>query len=154
MPTPSNSETTFGLRRDAASIRLLTDPPPPHVPVEDWHILLTDRPNVLLEGNESAIEAVILRLGPHLRPEIHWWRPGLSLSLPLGGGGTVVLRDAAGLEPADQERLVEWLQAVGLRGAQVVSTGTTPLFAAVQQRTFLADLYYQLNIVRIDLDQA
>jgi hypothetical protein len=152
MPTPSNSETTIGLRRDAATSPLLTDPPP-HVPVEDWRILLTDRPNVLLEGNESAIEATMLRLVPHLRPEIHWWRPGLSMSLPLGGGGTVVLRDAAGLASADQERLLEWLQAVGLRGAQVVSTGTTRLFGAVQQRTFLADLYYRLNIVRIDLDQ-
>jgi hypothetical protein len=153
------SQPTMGSSRHAATSRLLTRPLPnvpiplPNVPIEEWRIILTERPNVLIEGNESVIEATIVRFVPHLRPEIHWWHPGRSLLLPLGGGRTLVLRDVAALESEDQMRLLEWLQGARSRGTQVVSTGTTALFSGVQQGTFLADLYYRLNMLRLDLDQ-
>ena len=43
------------------------------------------------------------------------------------------------------------LPGAGIPRVQIISTVSEPLFTLVEAGTFLADLYYRLNIVRMDL---
>jgi transcriptional regulator of acetoin/glycerol metabolism len=56
------------------------------------------------------------------------------------------------LDAKQQIHLLHWLDLINERlQVQVVSTTSEPLFPLVQTGAFLADLYYKLNIVLIDL---
>jgi transcriptional regulator of acetoin/glycerol metabolism len=117
---------------------------------EDWHVLCTAHPNLLVEGSESAVEATIFALTPHLAHPIHSWQPTSPLELDADAEGTLVLRDVDQLASGQQERLLQWFDARRAR-VQVIATASRPLFALVEGGTFLADLYYRLNVVCLDL---
>ena len=53
----------------------------------------------------------------------------------------------------NRQQLLQWLDQINERlHVQVVSTTSEPLFPLVQTGAFLADLYYKLNVVLMDLN--
>jgi hypothetical protein len=118
--------------------------------VREWRDLLIACPNVLVEGHESALAATVLSLMPELRHPIYAWREGALLFLPVERRGTLILHDVATLPCEQQTMLLRWLRASGER-MQIVSTTSTPLFSLVERGAFIADLYYYLNAVRLEV---
>ena len=112
--------------------------------LDDWRFILTTRPNVLIEGPRAATEAVLRALRPHCREPVCCWGDPLGDQHPL----TLIVRDVAALTAADQQRLLQWLDR-GER-SQVLSTAAQPVFSLVERGEFLEDLFYRLNLLRLD----
>jgi hypothetical protein len=118
----------------------------------DWRRAVTAQHNMLLEGTEASLAAVVPRLTPYLREPVTWLGRGLPLTLPIEKCGTLVLQNIAALDRQDQARLRVWLDDP-TRRTQVVSTTAYPLFPLVDCHVFDATLYYRLNLVRFCVDQ-
>lgn len=110
-----------------------------------WRVMLTRRPNVLIEGPQAATEAVLRALRAHCGQPAAFWGDTLGDHRP----STLIARDVAALTAADQRRLVRWLH-MGER-TQVLSTTAQPLFSLVERGQFLAELFYRLNVLRLDV---
>ena len=115
--------------------------------LDKWRVLLTRRPNVLIEGPQAATEAVLGALRAHCGEPVGDWDERLEDQRP----PTLIVRDVAALTAIDQQRLLHWLE-IGER-SQVLSTTAQPLFALVERRQFLATLFYRLNVLRLDVQQ-
>jgi hypothetical protein len=123
---------------------------PFNIPPAEWRAIITARPNLLLAGSQSATSAMLLALKPHLaRP--HWrCQAAKGLPLPQLAKGTLILCEVGALAREQQEGLLDCLNHIE-EGVQIVSTTATPIFCLVEQGTFLANLYYRLNVMRLDL---
>src|SRR6266487_1372200 len=98
----------------------------------DLHLMSMRRVNLLLMGTDAVIEDALNRLKPNLRQPIQSWTPPDPLELPSPAQcGTLILRDVGTLPPAEQRRVLEWLELCGGR-TQVVSTTTSPLLELVE----------------------
>jgi len=120
------------------------------LPASECQVLLKARPNVLLEGPQSAVEATLLALKPLIQAPVHSSLAGESLRLPEGDARTFVVADVDTLDADDQMRLFQW---IGERpaGLQVIATSSRSLFDMTVDRSFLPALYYRLNVVRFAL---
>jgi hypothetical protein len=109
------------------------------------------RVNLLLEGQERALQGVLDALAGSLRQPVSSWHPGQRLELPLvERQGTMIIHDVDALGIEEQIHLLEWLgHAVGR--TQVVSTSTAPLLPRVHAGAFIDTLYYRLNTVFLDV---
>ena len=107
--------------------------------------------NVLLEGPETAVEAVLPLLQPGLREPVIWKHARGALELPTSHAGALILQEVASLTIDEQARLLEWLEALTDR-PQLVSTSSEPVFARVARGLFAESLYYRLNVVLMDLN--
>jgi hypothetical protein len=117
----------------------------------DLHQMSMRRVNLLLMGSNALIENALSRLLPNLRKPIRIWTPPDPLELPSPvQSGTLILRDVGALPPAEQRRLLEWLELCRGR-TQVVSTTTSPLLPCVEASAFHDTLYYRLNVVCVDV---
>ena len=104
--------------------------------------------NLLLEGQEPRLEAVLSVLMTRLSRPVTIWSPG---TLSTGEDrGTLIVRRVDNFDDAQQKRLVHWLEKTA-GGVRVVATTSVPLFAMVQRAAFLDRLYYLLNIIRVEL---
>jgi len=111
---------------------------------EDWAVLTTAQPNVLLVGPEPLTSEFVDALLPTFRQPVSYWRAA-SQDAPTPRPGTLILHDADGLTLEDQRKLDHWLaEAFPL---QVVTIASTPLYPLVEGGQFLASLYYRLNVV-------
>lgn len=109
------------------------------------------RVNLLLIAPDGVVRFVLESLLLDLQEPIDRWRPGDPLTLPSPDSqGTLVLHEAAALTPADQLRLLDWLERAEGR-TQVVTTSSTPLLARVKMGSFIDTLYYRLNTVCVDV---
>jgi len=116
----------------------------------EWHILISLRPNLLLEGNQSVTHRLLRVLEPLLVKPLVCWRGTPHVSLRHDHRGSLLLLDVATMDAEQQARVFDWLsQAHG--HVQVVSTSAQPLFALVEREVFRADLYYRLNALRFDI---
>jgi hypothetical protein len=120
------------------------------VPRAESRLLSRARPNLLLEGSESALDAALVALTPQLRQPLWRWRAGRSFRLPFEPPGALVLRDVSRMDPDQQHQLLDWLDVTGRR-VQVISSTSERLFPLVERGTFLDVLYYRLNVVRVVL---
>jgi DNA-binding NtrC family response regulator len=64
--------------------------------------------------------------------------------------GHLVVRSVSALDRDQQQALLAWLDAPGNR-MQVISTTTDPLYPLVSRGAFLANLYYRLNVLLLDV---
>jgi DNA-binding NtrC family response regulator len=83
-------------------------------------------------------------LRPHCREPWCYWGDALGDQHP----PTLIVRDVAALTATDQQRLLQWLDR-GER-SQVLSTAAQPVFSLVERGEFLEDLFYRLNVLRLD----
>jgi hypothetical protein len=122
-----------------------------HVPGEEFAVLQSWHPNVLLGGSSVAIAAAIQELDTVFRPVIVSSTAGSALPVPPETGThTLILHDVELLSPDDQQQLLAWLQKDRGR-VQVIATTTRPLLPLVESGQFNASLYYALNVVFIKL---
>ena len=117
------------------------------VAADDWHILQTARPNVLLIGTETAVAGFLELLLPLLKAPLVHSHDG-RFDVPPSATGTLILRDVSRLDGASQQQLVEWLSTAHRR-TQVISTSSGPLYPFVERGDLAAPLYYSLNVVMI-----
>jgi transcriptional regulator of aromatic amino acid metabolism len=129
--------------------------PPAFLPPDlraEWDAVSRGHHNFLLVGSPSATSEMFAAMAPRLRAPIQRYRPKPGLSVPAPVEGTLVVLEAARLDGEQQRQLLRWLQQFDRRPhVQVVSTTAKPLFSLVETGQFLADLYYKLNVVRVDL---
>jgi hypothetical protein len=117
----------------------------------DLYLTNTRRVNLLMTGTDDDIQDALNRLMPNLRKPIQTWTAPDPLELPSPiQSGTLIVRDVAALLPADQIRLLNWLEMSGGR-TQVVSTTNVSLLPLVEAGVFHDTLYYRLNVVCVDL---
>lgn len=119
--------------------------------LEDSQLLERSHPNVLMVGTPVAIAAALNALSSSLRPPVVAWHAGEPLALPADAGiRTFILNEVASLSFADQARLLAWLkQSNG--ATQVVTTTPFSLMPLVDRGEFLEALYYQLNLVYLEI---
>ena len=102
--------------------------------------------NALLVGSPARTFTVLNNLA--LKTPVVDWRRQLNVAL---SPGTLLVSDVDGLTTDQQQQLLGFLDGA-CYFAQVISTATTDPFSRVMRGDFLADLYYRLNVVRIDVD--
>jgi hypothetical protein len=110
------------------------------------------RANALLVGPDHLIEDMVSLVVPDLTPTATIRRQNEELLLPTAPSRmrTAVIRDVDGLTPAEQRRLLDWLDAAS-NCTQVVSTTSAPLLPLVEMGAFDDTLYYRLNTTYVDL---
>jgi sigma-54-interacting transcriptional regulator len=118
------------------------------LPASECQVMLKARPNVLLEGPQSAVEATLLALKPLFQAPVLSSPPDAPLRLPEREARTFVVRDVDRLTAEDQDRLFRWL-AERPAGLQVIATTSRQLFEMTVDDAFLPALYYRLNVVRL-----
>ena len=118
----------------------------------EWDLVIRARSNLLLAGSLSATDAMLVALKPRLHAPIREYNPATAGPAPQPREGTLILLEVDSLDANQQVQLVEWLDRFEERGrVQVVSTTSAPLFSLVETGAFLANLYYRLNVVRMDV---
>jgi hypothetical protein len=146
------SQLTTGSAKTAAAGQR-----PIFLPLEfhaEWDLVTQGHPNFLLVGTPSDTYDMIDAMKPHLREPLHEYTPTAGMWVPQPPSGTLVLLEVAKLDAKQQIQLLRWLDQFQFNEGlpvQVVSTTSEPIFSMVQANAFLADLYYKLNVVRIDL---
>ena len=128
-------------RSREVSPRLITSLKP-----DEWRLLLTVRPNVLLEGSEAATDAVVSEAMGWLPKPHATWTGAPTPDRP----ATLVVRSLSSLDRDAQQSLLAWLEAPGDQ-VQVISTTTEPLYPLVIRGDFLPNLYYRLNVLLLDI---
>jgi hypothetical protein len=122
---------------------------------EEWRVLQTLRPNVLLLGTTEITEQALQCLQSTFRRPLRAWQPGRALVLPATGAalGTLLVKEPALMSPGEQQHLADWLEGSG-RGTQIATTSADPLLPQVERGAFHDSLYYRLNVVLLDLTRA
>jgi hypothetical protein len=115
---------------------------------DDWQLLVSARPNTLLEGPPETTDAIVGEAMEWLaEPNAMWCgAPPARCDRP----ATLVVRSVSALDQDQQQALLAWLDAPGNR-MQVISTTTDPLYPLVSRGAFLANLYYRLNVLLLDV---
>ena len=127
----------------------LPDSVPPHLGAE-WDAISYGRRNVLLAGAPSAVDALLASLRPYLEEPIR--DLNADTGTPLPARGTLILPEIGGLDADQQLQLLTWMEQGVHRGdVQIVSTTSRPMLPLIENGEFRAELYYRLNVVRIDL---
>jgi Sigma-54 interaction domain len=115
--------------------------------VDESLLFSSTRPNLLLEGPEAQVQAVVAALRPLLlRPVTAWCGGGL----PDEHRGTLIVQEIHRLDDTQQRQLMIWMDdSVGT--VQVIATTSEPLFPLVERGAFFDVLYYRLNILRVEV---
>jgi hypothetical protein len=119
------------------------------VAADDWHVIQTARPNVLLIGPDAAVAGFLELLMPLLEPPVVEIAEG-QFALPAQSGGTIILRDVSRLDADGQQQLSDWLTEPARR-TRVISTSPYPLYPFVERNALSATLYYTLNVIMLTL---
>ena len=132
--------------RDLRAARAITTGVPP----DDWRLLVTARPNVLLEGAREITDVIVGEaMGWLPTPHATWCGAPPCGDRP----ATLVVRSISALDHDQQRSLCDWLDAPGDR-VQVISITSEPLYPMVGRGVFLESLYYRLNVMRLDVAMA
>jgi hypothetical protein len=121
------------------------------IAADDWQVLQTARPNVLVIGPNAAVTGFIELLLPYLQTPVAEDHDG-QFTAPPHPGGTLILHDVSRLDADNQERLSGWL-AEPNRRTQVISTSSCSLYSFVEREVLSASLYYSLNVIMITLSE-
>jgi hypothetical protein len=119
----------------------------------EWHVLLSAPFNLMLVGKHEATDAVLRVMEPHLANPISRVGGETMPVLTLPSSGTLIMQEVAALGAAQQARLLRLLTGTDDR-LRVISTTAEPIFSLVERNVFLSDLYYRLNVLRLDLGSA
>lgn len=121
----------------------------------EWDAISYGRRNFLLAGQPSAVDAMLASMLPYLLEPIRLFAPDTGRALLLPHEGTLILREIAQLKGSQQSKLVAWLDELNRSDSvQIVSTTSRQMVPLVESGEFRAELYYRLNVIRIDLAEA
>jgi hypothetical protein len=131
---------------------------PAFVPLQlhaEWEAISYGRRNFLLAGQPSAVDAMLASMLPHFLEPIRLFDPDIDGGLPLPDEGTLILMEIAHLTGSQQSELVAWLDEFNRSDAvQIVSTTSRQMVPLVESGEFRVELYYRLNVIRIDLAES
>jgi len=117
---------------------------------EPWEAAVAARLPILLTGPTATADAWIHQIQRRLAlPVIDVPCVAGVNTAALDDAGTVILHDIEHLRPADQKRLLWWLEKAPHR-PHIISTSSRALYPLVRAGRFSEDLYYRLNSVYID----
>jgi hypothetical protein len=116
----------------------------------DWACIVDAKPNVLLCGDASFVDALMDALLPHCLLPIQTLPQDLGRLSSFSPTGTVLLPDVANYNKQEQEALLDWLENEGST-VQLISTTNGPVLDLVERGEFLAELFYCLNVVYLDV---
>ena len=130
------------------------DSPAPLSAAKDLKLARATQTNVLVVGPEPLVKNVLSLVAVDAKRDTAVQCQGGRLQLPQVSPrpATVVVRDVHALTPAEQRKLLDWLEAASPR-TQVVSTASVPLLPLVLAHAFNDTLYYRLNTIYIDLSE-
>jgi hypothetical protein len=114
---------------------------------DDWQVLVSARPNTLLEGPHETTDAIVGEAMEWLAEPFSTW---CGVPQACDRPATLLVRSVSALDRDQQQALLAWLDAPGNR-MQVISTTTDPLYPLVSRGAFLANLYYRLNVLLLDV---
>ncbi len=118
----------------------------------EWEAISYGRRNFMLAGQPSAVDAMLASMLPHFLDPIRLFAPDTDRALLLPDEGTLILMEIARLKDSQQSELVAWMdEAHRSDDVQIVSTTSRQMMPLVESGEFRAELYYRLNVVRIDL---
>ena len=126
----------------------------PRVGLQDAEAALLRRVpahNLLVIGPPAATRAFIDDLMASLVAPVVYC-DGETADLPTDGVGSLIIHDVPRLTPANQHRLLEWLNNQSSRRS-VIATSIEPFYRNVETGLFSDSLYYRLNTVTVQLDQ-
>jgi len=143
----------FGLGGEAAARQR-----PAFLPADlraEWDAICQGQHNFLLVGTASATKEILVAMTPNLREPLQQYSPKADRPVPQPVDGTLILLDVDRLDGKQQKQLLRWLEQFEQRAhVQVISTTSRPLFSLVKTGSFLVELYYKLNVVRMDLSRS
>jgi hypothetical protein len=119
---------------------------------QDWFVIISARPNVLVEGPERSTEVLIQALATAVHETMYDWNQ----PWPKDGRATVIVRAVDTLSDEEQRQVLDLLNDSGNGSPprQVVTTSARPLFPMIHQGLFREDLYYRLNVVHLKIGEA
>ena len=117
-------------------------------PPQDWRTLLRTGANMLIVGPRCALDAFLHIAGEELSEPLHLVRP--SERIPTDHLGTLVLVDAARLDPQQRADLSALFCDAGRARRQVLSLSESSLWHHDTPALPL-DLYYKLNTIFLEL---
>ena len=121
----------------------------------EWDAISYGRRNFLLAGQPSAVDTMLASMLPYLLEPVRLFAPDTDRALLLPHEGTLILREIAQLKGSQQSELVAWLDELDRSDSvQIVSTTSRQMVPLVESGEFRAELYYRLNVIRIDLAEA
>jgi hypothetical protein len=120
------------------------------VPGEEQRRPAIRGPNLLLQGDNSAIAVAVRALSAAVPMPVVTWTADTNVDLPALDHGTIVLQEIDRLSPSAQSALLEWLDS-HIGRVQIIATVTSDLFALVTSGAFLERLYYRLNTMVVDV---
>lgn len=152
--TPERQQNVFpagDFLENASTYRSQDASPPRPIPTwpwpDEWRLLVTTRPNVLLEGPAESTDALVGEAMEWLpKPHATWTGAPPRGERP----ATLVVRSVSAFDQDQQGSLLDWLDTPGDR-IQVISTTTEPLYPLVSRGMFLENLYYRLNVLLLDV---
>ena len=116
----------------------------------DGRAVVNARVNVLLVLGRTIRDEVVTTLAPLLQSPVRaidgWPSDGAPTK------GTLIIRAIQDLTMQQQRAMLAWFRDTRKR-VQMISLTAAPLFPRVLSGDFLADLYYHLNTVYVQLDQ-
>jgi hypothetical protein len=112
-----------------------------------WRTLVTTDADALIIGEGVPVSRVLVFLWPTLRKPVFCCE-GRRPVLPAGGEGTLVLKSANELTPADQERLLEWRNGNASQ-SRIIAIAPRQLLTLVEDGTFGRSLYDRLKAVSL-----
>jgi hypothetical protein len=130
-----------GLQSELASISDL--------PLVLWARARGYHPNLLVLTKDPASQRIARLVLTSCATPLHLCRLPGRLRLPTAITGTLLVSDVSTLTSSQQHEMNDWL-ATCPGQVQVVSVTTRPLELLVERGEFLAELFYRLNIVRLD----
>ena len=114
--------------------------------------ILSARANALLITGAATIgDELVGMLAPHIAAPVHMLSGWSREDAPRQG--TLIIRDVDQLSADEQRAMLKWLIETN-RSVQTISVCAEPLYPLVARGQFLADLYYHLNIIYVQLDVA
>jgi hypothetical protein len=108
------------------------------------------RVNVLLVLGRTIRDEVVTTLAPLLQEPVRAVEGWPSDGLP--AKGTLIVRAIQNLTMQQQRAMLAWFRHTRRR-VQMISLTAGPLFPRVLSGDFLAELYYHLNTVYVQLDE-
>jgi hypothetical protein len=119
----------------------------------EWLMLRTIRPNILVIGRADFLESTVLALVAELPGPVTYLRP--NAPPPTNADAQVLLvPDLASLSADRQHEWETWLSDLNARRPQIVATSDVPIYPLVRRDEFSGVLYYRLNTILLDVQTA